>query len=70
MGSKSTRRVADMDARAASRPAGRGADKGLEVAGRGSRGTNQGSRATSVIVNSTDAPIGTQTSQGSQYAAW
>ena len=51
------------------RAVGRSAGRGSEAAGRGSRGANQGSRAASVIVNSTDAPIGTQTSQGSQYAA-
>ena len=56
MGLKSARRAIGMGAKAVGIFAGRGAGRGLEAA--------------SVIVNSTDAPIGTQTSQGSQYAAW
>ena len=52
------------------RAVGRSAGRGSEAAGRGSRGANQGSRDASMIVNSTDASSGTQTSQGSQYAAW
>ena len=51
MGLKSARRATGMGARAASRFVGRGAGRGLKAA--------------SVIVNSTDAPIGTQTNQGS-----
>ena len=48
------------------RVAGRSAGMGARVAG---RSAGRGSEAVSVIVNSTDAPIGTQTTQGSGYAA-
>ena len=65
MGSKSARRAVGMGARAVGRFAGRGS----EATSKGSKGANQGSRDASMIVNAIDAPSGTQTSQGSQYAA-
>ena len=40
---------------------------GAKAAG---RSAGRGSEAAYVIMNSIDAPIGTQTNQGSQCAAW
>ena len=58
-----------MGARAAGRSAGMGA-RGAGIGAKGAgRSAGRGSEAVSVIVNSTDAPIGTQTTQGSGYAA-
>ena len=67
MGSKSARRATGMSARAVGRSAGMGARATGKSVG---RGAGRGSEAASMIVNSINAPIGTQTSQDSQYTAW
>ena len=59
MGLKSVRRAAGMGARVAGRSTGRGVGRGSEATVRGSGGVNHRSKAVSVIVNSTDASIGT-----------
>ena len=77
MGPKSVERAIGINVKAVSRfvgmgsrAAGRGVGRGSKATGRDLGGVDQGSRATSVIMNSTYASIRTQTSQGSQYATW